>query len=104
MGHERVRVNGRKTANIWGSGEPVLRQMYPVSDLVGVGPKVKSIEMKGKEKEARMVSSYCHQFSSVQFSRSVVSDSLQPHESQHARPPCPSPSPGVHSDPRPSSQ
>ena len=30
-------------------------------------------------------------FSSVQFSRSVVSDSLQPHESQHARPPCPSP-------------
>ena len=35
---------------------------------------------------------------SVQFSRSVVSDSLRPHESQHARPPCPSPSPGVHSD------
>ena len=35
------------------------------------------------------------QFSSVQFSRSVVSDSLQPHESQHARPPCPSPTPGV---------
>ena len=32
-----------------------------------------------------------HQFSSVQFSRSVVSDSLRPHESQHARPPCPSP-------------
>ena len=44
------------------------------------------------------------QFSSVQFSRSVVSDSLQPHESQHGRPPCPSPSPGVHSDSRPSSQ
>ena len=38
------------------------------------------------------------QFSSVQFSRSVVSDSLWPHESQHARPPCPSPTPGVHSD------
>ena len=44
------------------------------------------------------------QFSSVQFSRSVVSDSLQPHESQHARPPCPSPTPRVHSDLRPSSQ
>ena len=43
-------------------------------------------------------------FSSVQFSCSVVSDSLRPHESQHARPPCPSPTPGVHSDPRPSSQ
>ena len=40
----------------------------------------------------------------VQFSRSVVSDSLRPHESQHTRPPCPSPSPGVHSDSRPSSQ
>ena len=42
-------------------------------------------------------------FSSVQFSRSVVFDSLQPHESQHARPPWSSPSPGVHSDSRPSS-
>ena len=40
---------------------------------------------------------------SVQFSHSVVSDSLRPHESQHARPPCPSPTPGVHSDSRPSS-
>ena len=37
-------------------------------------------------------------FSSVQFSHSIVSDSLQPHELQHARPPCPSPTPGVHSD------
>ena len=42
--------------------------------------------------------------SSVQFSGSVMSDSLRPHESQHARPPCPSPTPGVHSDSRPSSQ
>ena len=46
----------------------------------------------------------CTHLSSVQFSRSVVSDSLQPHESQHTRPPCPSPSPRVHSDSRPSSQ
>ena len=38
------------------------------------------------------------QFSSVQFSPSVVPDSLQPHESQHARLPCPSPTPGVHSN------
>ena len=44
------------------------------------------------------------QFSSVQFSRSVVSDSLRPYELQHARPPCPSPTPRVHSDSRPSSQ
>ena len=41
---------------------------------------------------------------SDQISRSVVSDSLRPHESQHARPPCPSPTPGVHQDSRPSSQ
>ena len=43
------------------------------------------------------------QFSSVQFSSSVMSNSLQPHESQHARPPCPSPTPGVHSNSSPSS-
>ena len=36
------------------------------------------------------------QFSSVQFSYSVLSDSLQPHRLQHARPPCPSPTPGVY--------
>ena len=44
------------------------------------------------------------QFSSVQFSRSVMSDSSWPHESQLTRPPCPSPTPGVHSDSRPASQ
>ena len=41
--------------------------------------------------------------SSVQFSCSIMSNSLWPHESQHAKPPCPSPSPGVHSNSRPSS-
>ena len=40
-----------------------------------------------------------HQFSSVQFSCSIMSDSLRPHEPQHARPPCPSPTPGVHPNP-----
>jgi len=57
---------------------------------------------------------YCLQFTftesnvnevvSAQFRRSVVSDSLQPHESQHARPPCPSPTPGVDSNSCPSSR
>ena len=37
-------------------------------------------------------------FSSVQFNHSVVSDSLRPHELQHVRPPCPSPTPGVCSE------
>ena len=41
---------------------------------------------------------------SVQFSHLVVSDSLQPHELQHARPPCPSPTPKVYSNSCPSSQ
>ena len=41
---------------------------------------------------------------SVQFSSSVVSDSLWPHGLQHARPPCPSPTPGVHPNPCPLSQ
>ena len=40
----------------------------------------------------------------VQFSRSVMSDCLWPHESKHVRPPCPSPTPGVHSDSRSLSQ
>ena len=42
-------------------------------------------------------------FSSVQFSCSVVSDSLRPHESQHTRPPCPSPNPGIYPNSCPSS-
>ena len=45
-----------------------------------------------------------HQIRSDEISRSVMSDSLRPHESQHARPPCPSPTPGVLSDSCPSSQ
>ena len=44
------------------------------------------------------------QIRSDQISHSVVSNSLEPHESQHARPPCPSQTPGVHSHSRPSSQ
>ena len=42
-----------------------------------------------------------HFSASVQFNHSVVSDSLRPHGLQHARPPCPSPTPGVHPNPCP---
>ena len=52
----------------------------------------------------RLESSGAIQFSSVPFSRSVVSNSLWPHESHHARLCCPSPILGVHSDSHPSSQ
>ena len=54
------------------------------------------------DKQVKEIEVQTSQFS--HFSRSVVSDSLRPHESQHARPPCPSPTPGVHSDSCPSSQ
>ena len=52
----------------------------------------------------KIVNSTKGQIRSDQISRSVMSDSLRPHESQHARPPCPSPTPGVHSDSHPSCQ
>ena len=48
--------------------------------------------------------SYIRTFSSVQFSHSVVSDSLRPHEWQHTRPPCPSTTSGVHPNSCPSSR
>ena len=53
-----------------------------------------------------LVSLLCFSFllCSVQFSCSVMSDSLWPHEPQQARPPCPSPTPGVHPNPCPLSQ
>ena len=51
---------------------------------------------------SKMLYPYNGVFSSVQFSRSVVSDSLQLHELQHTRPPCPSPTPGVHLNSHPS--
>ena len=47
---------------------------------------------------------YRNKILSVQFSRSVMPDSLRPHESQHARPPCPSPTPRVYPNPCPLSQ
>ena len=50
-----------------------------------------------------MVNATAH-YTYVQFSRSVVSNSLRPHELQYARPPCPSPSPGVHANSCPSSR
>ena len=71
-----------------------------------------SLQSKGLSRVFTSTTIRKHQFfgtqaslwTSVQFSRSVVSDSLRSHESQHARPPCPSPTPGVHSDSCPSSQ
>ena len=62
--------------------------------------ELKSLLMRVKEESEKVDL----KLSSVQFSRSVVSDSLRPHELQYARPPCPSPTPKVHSDSCPLSQ
>ena len=59
--------------------------------------ELNSLLMKVKEESEKIG------FSSVQFSRLVVSDSLRPHELQHTRPPCLSPTPGVHANSCPSS-
>ena len=64
----------------------------------------KKMKMGQKKIDQRYISLSWFHIRSDQISRSVVSYSLQSHESQHARPPCPSPSPGVHSNSRPSSR
>ena len=68
-------------------------------NLTGYGPGVTKSQTQLRDWSTQHI---C--ISSVQFSRSVMSSSLRPHELQHARPPCPSPTPGVHSDSRPLSQ
>ena len=75
----------------------------------GLGPKQKGswepVEVKAKRYQAQPGGKREKRtFSSVQFSCSVVSDSLRPHEPQHARSPCPSPTPRVCPNPCPSGQ
>ena len=60
--------------------------------------------LQAKVLELGAIALFVYAISSVQFTHSVVSDSLCPHESQHARPPCPSQTPGVHSNSCPSSR
>ena len=57
-----------------------------------------NMKCKGPEAAAPELRENPMRLSSFQFSRSVMSNSLWPHESQHARPPCPSPTPGVYSN------
>ena len=80
-----------------------------MSDFIFLGCKITadgdcSHEIKRRLLLGRKVMTDLDQIRSDQISRSVVSDSLPPHESQHARPPCPSPTPGIYSDSRPSCQ
>ena len=72
-------------------GEPIPRQI----DKKSGGPqRERGLEFSRRKKGQTFFP--LDSFSSVQFSRSVVSDSLQPHGLQHTRPPCPSPTPGVY--------
>ena len=75
-----------------------LGQEDPLEKGIVTHSSILASRIPGTENPGRILSS------SVQFSCSVVSDSLRPHEAQHARPPCPSPTPRVHSDSRPLSQ
>ena len=73
---------------------------------VGLSNHMSSWNYRDRKKRKRRKgnipnSLYEIQFSSVHFSHSVVSNFLRPHELQHARPPCPSPTPRVNSDSRP---
>ena len=63
--------------------------------------KVKARWPRYASEQLESLTHICLSFSSVQFSHSVVSSSLRPHEPQHARPPCPSPTPRVHPNPCP---
>ena len=79
------------------------KTMETVTDVIFLGSKIIadgdcSHEIKRCLLLGRKVMTNLVQFSSVQFSPSVMSDSLQPHGLQHARPPCPSPTPRPYSN------
>ena len=91
------------------AGTDELRIAMNVVYLWGIGSTGRGWE-SGRERKQAMKGELSGQSSSwangasVQLSHSVVSDSLRPHEPKHARPPCPSPTPGVHPNPCPSSR
>ena len=68
------------------------------SNFQSLESQLSCLKTTGRGKKMKVKQNLIFVICSVQFSRSVVSNSLQPHELQHARPPCPSPTPGVHSD------
>ena len=103
---DQWKTNSRKNEEI----EPRQKQ-HPVVDVTGDVSKVLCCKEQycvgtwnvrsmnqGKLEVVKEEMARIDILGSDQISRSVVSDSLRPHESQHTRPPCPSPTPGVHSD------
>ena len=86
-GHEPRATDDRKGNDCFCPGE-VKRKSLSCVRLFVTPWTIQSMEFYRPE--------YWSGFSSVQFSCLVMSNSLRPHEPQHARPPCPSPTPGVH--------
>ena len=84
---------------------PCRKNLKRDTEELSFNPKeTQNSNTEGSSKRKKKGQGWIWRFSSVQFSHSVMSDSLWPHESQHTRPPCPSPTPGVYPNSRPSSQ
>ena len=95
---DSLRVHGLRPWNSPGQNTGVsslslLQRIFPTQDRIQVSSIAGGFFTSWVTREAQ---EYWSGFSSVQGSRSVVSDSLRPHEPQHARPPCPSLTPRVH--------
>ena len=81
-----------------------VRKRFKDLDLIDRVPDELWNEVRDIVQETGIKTIPMDQIRSDQISHSVMSDSMRPHELQHSRPPCPSPTPRVHSDSRPSSQ
>ena len=98
-----IKIAGRNTNNLrddttlMAESEEELKSL-----LVKVKEESEKAGLKLNIQKTKIIASSPIQ--SVHFSHSVVSDSLRPHGLQHTRPPCPTPTPGVHSNSRPSSR
>ena len=92
------------TPGVYSNSCPLSQWCHPtiLYSVVPFSSRLQSFPASGSETYFHQYDAFHH--SSVQFSRSVMSNSLWPHEVQHARPPCPSPTPRVHSNSPPSSQ
>ena len=96
----------RAAGSLWGGGRYLLWEHSPVAEALPSLQILAHLPMFLPACWTTATSAYSHlnKNSLVQFGCSVVSDSLRPHEPQHARPPCPSPNPGVYPNPCPLSR
>ena len=90
--------HGSKASVLWCSAFLIVQLSHP---YMTTGKTIALTRETFVGKVTSLLFSILSLFSSVQFSHSVTSDSLRPHEQQHARPLCPSPTPGVHPNPCP---